>query len=898
MRILTLQAHGKNGDFEGNIARLLEAVGHEHLTPEDLIVTSQGALFGFDMKSYNGNHPVMFAAFEHMLEQVSSQLPCPLIVPLIYHTSFSMLEEPVIFYVEPQGTVTVQDFDASRINALDLGNISIAACTSNLLYSCGEIATQIMETALDPDSPQLDADAVFLTCLNQCFEGDDESYGDNTIINALFERNQAGEDGVADALEEVGSIAGAQLPLVNSDATPGADSAANTERLEDLGAGCAGEHTENKSTPVEGMNEVREGQRAGKLDAFLGGLSAADQASVLDCDENPPAFLLCFTADPYEFEGECTHTGISVSLFSYSRKISRALTLPVVVSGEVGGYDKRVYVGGSFIVDAHANLIASAPRAFEEAAFATDLENPILTPHAQAVIEEMGRYCLFDIEKPATNHQVLRWFAMRRGLKDYVHDAGFTQVILGLSGGLDSAVVAELAAQALGPQAVTGVIMPSTHTSPESLADANEVVERLGIKTLTIPINDLVGSVKAFFGLDTNQPSDLLAYQNLQSRLRGVILMTLSNHTRSLVLSTTNKSEALLGYSTLYGDTVGAYAPLVDVYKSQMVEMLDSFERDGFEISVLPKRLRVKPPTAELSDNQTDEADLGVDYATLDRHLDAILSLRHAESDLGARFDRSLLEDLVTRMLANEYKRRQEPLGPLFTWPDPERPVMHPILCKLNAHHFIEALAALPSYEDRVDHHLSKLSGSLPAHILDDLRSYLLEGHEELSSAPKQIGYQPSFVFDEGRQERIVHYQQGSTFDDVDLTYRTKGLRRVSDQINESSSHSGEYISPDQEISSPDPALQSSGQTGVASRGGKSSCVSSADESTASAPQIPSDTISKKPSPWPEQNRPTVKEIDPKNQEMLQELSDAVRQAMKASRRSPGSFDSSLFERN
>lgn len=776
MRIFTVQAHGKNGDFEGNMSRLLQVLSEEQLASDDLIVTSQGALFGFDMKSYNGNHPVMFAAFEHMLERLSTHLPCPLLVPLIYNTSFSMLEEPVVFYVDPQRGVTYDLFDPTQVNTLIFDQLSIFACASDLLYACGEITTELLQVA-QAGQGDIDTDNIFISCLNAHYCSDDD-------------------------------------------------------------------HEETAS----------EEQERTLLD---------------DHQETSRSFFLCFTADPYEYQGEGTHTGISVSLFSYSQDIASYLEMPVVISGEVGGYDKRVYIGGSFITSAQAQLIASAPCAFEEAAYLTDFDNPNLSEHAQSVIQEMGHYCLFDIEKPATNHQVLRWFAMRRGIKDYVRDAGYRQVILGLSGGLDSAVVAELAAQALGPQAVTGVIMPSAHTSAQSLADAHEVVERLGIKTLTIPINDLVGSVKAFFGLDTAQPGDLLAYQNLQSRLRGVILMTLSNHTRSLVLSTTNKSEALLGYSTLYGDTVGAYAPLVDVYKSHLVEMLESFERDGLSISKLPTHLRVKAPTAELSDNQTDEADLGVDYATLDHHLEALLGLRHAQSDLGARYDRALLAELATRVLTNEYKRRQEPLGPLFTWPDPERPVMHPIMSKINAEHFVEALAALPSYAEQVEMHLEMLKNSLPEDVLGDLRSYLLTQHvNDEAAESKAITYVPTFVFDEASQEKIVHYAPSTTFDHVDLSYRKKGLRRMRDT-------QGAPEQQDETIKHEDTSAVHIGQDAHQAAG-----------------------MPAKPSPWPEENHPSVREIDPSNQEMLEELTNAVRQAMKARRRSPGSFDASLFDRN
>jgi NAD+ synthase (glutamine-hydrolysing) len=253
------------------------------------------------------------------------------------------------------------------------------------------------------------------------------------------------------------------------------------------------------------------------------------------------------------------------------------------------------------------------------------------------------------------------WAALVAGTRDYVRKNGFRSVVLGLSGGIDSTVVATIAADAIGAENVVGVSMPSDYSSEHSRSDAAELAERLGLDYRTVPIAPMVTSFLANLHLTG------LAEENLQARVRGVILMGLSNQEGHLVLTTGNKSELAVGYSTLYGDSVGGWNPVKDVFKTMVWRLAEWRNADAEargETPPIPKNTITKPPSAELRPGQLDSDSLP-DYA----ELDAILG-GYVDSDLGradllaAGHDETTVDRVVRMVDLAEYKRRQSAPGP------------------------------------------------------------------------------------------------------------------------------------------------------------------------------------------------------------------------------------------
>ena len=250
-------------------------------------------------------------------------------------------------------------------------------------------------------------------------------------------------------------------------------------------------------------------------------------------------------------------------------------------------------------------------------------------------------------------------------LREFVAGIGFTDCVLGLSGGIDSAVTAALAVEALGAEHVHGVLLPGPYSSTHSVEDAEALAANLGIETFTVPITAPYEAFADVLAEACGGQLGGLAAENTQARCRMVCLMALSNAHGWLLLNTGNKSEAYLGYSTLYGDTAGAVAPLGDLYKTQVYELagwMNARARAAGTVPPIPQRTIDKPPSAELAPGQQDEQAIGVDYPTLD----AILHLAFDEglplqqiADRG--YDVDLVEDIITRANAAEFKREQEP---------------------------------------------------------------------------------------------------------------------------------------------------------------------------------------------------------------------------------------------
>ncbi|WP_253830887.1 NAD+ synthase [Prauserella aidingensis] len=357
---------------------------------------------------------------------------------------------------------------------------------------------------------------------------------------------------------------------------------------------------------------------------------------------------------------------------------AREAGAPVVYTNCVGGQDDLVFDGDSIVVGADGTLLARA-RQFTEQLLVTDVEvqeasNTAegefagLTVHRRTVSDDPvpPREQSGDpvIGEPLPDEAEV-WSALVLGLRDYVRKNGFGSVILGMSGGIDSAVVAALAVDALGPEKVYGVAMPSEYSSEHSKSDAADLAERLGCHFRLEPVADMV---KVYVDRLSLQG---LAEENIQARVRGMLLMALSNLDGHLVLATGNKTELAVGYSTIYGDAVGGFAPIKDVFKTHVWALArwrnDEAVKRG-ETPPIPEGSITKPPSAELRPGQVDTDSLP-DYALLDDVLDDYVEGDRGYADLlAAGFDAEVIDRVVRMVDGAEYKRRQYPPGTKITF--------------------------------------------------------------------------------------------------------------------------------------------------------------------------------------------------------------------------------------
>ncbi len=250
------------------------------------------------------------------------------------------------------------------------------------------------------------------------------------------------------------------------------------------------------------------------------------------------------------------------------------------------------------------------------------------------------------------------------GTRDYVTKNGFSKVVVGLSGGIDSALTAALAVEALGPDQVVGVTMPSQHTSRETLSDAGLTASNLGIRLITVPLRDIFSAYWNTLGDVFGEGKPGVEAENLQARIRGNILMALSNRFGWLVLTTGNKSETAVGYCTLYGDMAGGFAVIKDVPKTLVYE-LSEYANTKAGRTLIPESTIKRPPTAELRPDQKDEDSLPP-YAVLDPLLKAYVEEDQSPDQI-AGFDTKTIWDVVKMVDVNEYKRRQAPPGVKIT---------------------------------------------------------------------------------------------------------------------------------------------------------------------------------------------------------------------------------------
>lgn len=356
---------------------------------------------------------------------------------------------------------------------------------------------------------------------------------------------------------------------------------------------------------------------------------------VKELAEKQPDLMINLSASPYS-QGKFPNR-----LFVCTASAT-TLKCPLVLCNQVGGNDSLIFDGYSIHVDAQGELIHCA-KGFEEDLLLIDLSQK--TPPITVSIDPIE-----DLYR-----------ALVLGLRDYFQKSQFSKACLGLSGGIDSAVVACLAVEALGRENVLGILMPSRYSSEGSITDALQLGKQLDIQTRTIPIE---GPFESYLELLTPHFEGRAANateENLQARIRGMILMAISNKLGCIVLSTGNKSEMAMGYATLYGDMCGGLAVINDVTKQQVYALANWINREQV---IIPWNTIYKPPSAELKPNQKD-SDTLPDYAIVDTVLQAYIEEHQSPEEIALKYSYSLpmVMDLVKKIHANEYKRRQAPPG-------------------------------------------------------------------------------------------------------------------------------------------------------------------------------------------------------------------------------------------
>ncbi|MDX8381349.1 MAG: NAD+ synthase [Ghiorsea sp.] len=330
-------------------------------------------------------------------------------------------------------------------------------------------------------------------------------------------------------------------------------------------------------------------------------------------------------------------------------KRAKQFGCPIVYVNPVGGQDEVVFDGGSHVVDKDGRIVLRLPL-FEDAEAIIDLD----ARDEHTIAKVLG--VIAQIQQ-----------ALVLGTKDYVLRNGSTQVVLGLSGGIDSALTAAIAVEALGKENVLGVLLPSAFSSAHSIKDAADLVSNLGIESITLPIADSVTAIEKTLD-DTFQAWGKIerdvTEENIQARARGVLLMAISNKTGRMLLTTGNKSEMAVGYATLYGDMAGGFAVLKDVYKMQVFELCRYLNKDK---EIIPQNTISKPPSAELRPDQKDSDSLP-DYAILDAILKASIEDRLSVKEIvGFGYDKAEVQRIVRMLNLAEYKRRQSPPGVKIT---------------------------------------------------------------------------------------------------------------------------------------------------------------------------------------------------------------------------------------
>jgi len=340
--------------------------------------------------------------------------------------------------------------------------------------------------------------------------------------------------------------------------------------------------------------------------------------------------LLNISASPF-------NAGKRKARYELFARIAKRYDVPLVYVNQIGGNDELLFDGSSIVIDKNGRTIFCAPAFEEHRALVHLTGSPCESVLALGKEEEIGRGLIL-------------------GLRDYIRKCGFKDVVIGLSGGIDSAVTAAIAVEALGAAHVTGIAMPSQFSSQGSIDDARALADNLGIAFHVVPIEPIYQPYeRAINDLFKVEKFDI-TNENVQARIRGNLLMAWSNRTGAMVLSTGNKSEMAVGYCTLYGDMAGGLALLGDVYKTMVYRVADWLNR---EREVIPRSSITKPPSAELRPNQTDQDSLPP-YDVLDGILKLYIEQwKEVDDIVAAGYDRTLVERILRTVDTNEFKRRQ-----------------------------------------------------------------------------------------------------------------------------------------------------------------------------------------------------------------------------------------------
>ncbi|MCH7315129.1 NAD+ synthase [Acinetobacter sp. ANC 3882] len=352
--------------------------------------------------------------------------------------------------------------------------------------------------------------------------------------------------------------------------------------------------------------------------------------------------VLVLNASPYEV-GKPQHRIQTLN------ELAKQLSLNIVYVNQVGGQDDLIFDGSSFVSSNNGQLVLQVP-SFQESIAIAEFD------------AEQKQFKTADAT-PALETFAEIYQALVMATRDYVQRSGFPGVILGLSGGIDSALTMAIAVDAIGADKVQAVMMPYTYTSQMSVEDATEQARRMGVTFGIAEIHPIVNSfMQTLFPFFGNTPADATE-ENLQARTRGTLLMGLSNKFGNLVLSTGNKSEISVGYCTLYGDMVGGFSVLKDVYKTIVFE-LAKYRNTLDETPVIPERVITRPPSAELRPDQKDQDSLPA-YDVLDAILYAYIEEDLSQADIiGKGYEAAVVEKVIRLVDRNEYKRRQGAIGP------------------------------------------------------------------------------------------------------------------------------------------------------------------------------------------------------------------------------------------
>jgi NAD+ synthase (glutamine-hydrolysing) len=383
-----------------------------------------------------------------------------------------------------------------------------------------------------------------------------------------------------------------------------------------------------------------------------------EQGPISELVKRNPGILLVPNGSPYERDKDDLRLALV-------QKRSKQLGAPVVYVNMHGGQDDLVFDGDSLVVSKAGDLLARAPQ-FEDYLLVVDVPVSLVTSQPDLILDKVQTpptktVMVNSMESPRLSETEEIWAALVNGLRDYVGKNGFNSVALGLSGGIDSALVATIAVDAIGRENVYGVCMPSKYSSEHSLTDAKQLAINLGIEYRVIEIEPVVQSFKSATELTG------LAEENVQARVRGSLLMGISNQEGHLILATGNKSELAVGYSTLYGDAVGGFAPIKDIFKVEVWNLARWRNQVAASKGLtppIPQNSIDKEPSAELRPGQKDSDSLP-EYQLLDQLLSLYIEKNgDATSLIQAGFDQVLVDRVISMVDKAEYKRRQYPPGP------------------------------------------------------------------------------------------------------------------------------------------------------------------------------------------------------------------------------------------